>query len=211
MNMAYPIFVIALVSYLLGNLNGSVCISNMLKGEDVRTHGSGNAGLTNFFRSYGSWSTLLVLLTDGVKTVMACLMGGLMLESYGLSKEGMMLGAVAVSLGHDFPVLLGFRGGKGILSGFAAAMVIDWRIGLMILGVFVITFAITRYVSLSSVLGALTYIAGFVWLYHDRVWVMIGGIALGVLAIFMHRGNIARLCKGTESKVHLIHRDLNKS
>ena len=109
--MVYPILIVALVSYLLGNINGSVCISNMLKGEDVRTHGSGNAGLTNFFRSYGSWSTLLVLLTDGVKTVLACLMGGLILKPYGLSKEGMMLGAVAVSLGHDFPVLLGFRGG----------------------------------------------------------------------------------------------------
>lgn len=207
--MVYPIFVIVLTAYLLGNLNGSVCISTLLEGEDVRTHGSGNAGLTNFFRSYGSWSTALVALTDMGKTVLACLMGGLILEPYGCRYEGMMLGAVAVSLGHDFPALLGFRGGKGILSGFAAAIVLDWRIALLILAVFVVTFAITRYVSLGSVLAALTFSVGFALFHHDNWVVLVGGIFLGLLAVWMHRSNIARLVKGTESKVHLIHRDLN--
>ena len=208
--MAYPIFIIALVSYLLGNLNGSVCISTLLEGEDVRTHGSGNAGLTNFFRNYGSWNTALVALIDAGKTVVACLMGGLILGQQGYQREGMMIAAVAVTLGHDFPALLGFRGGKGILSGFAAAIVIDWRIALLILAVFVVTFAITRYVSLGSVLAALTFSAGFALFHHDNLWVMVGGIVLGLLAIWMHRSNISRLIKGTESKVHLIHRDLNK-
>ena len=208
--MAYPIFIIVLVSYLLGNINGSVCISTLLEGEDVRTHGSGNAGLTNFFRNYGSWNTALVALIDAGKTVAACLMSGLILGQYGLQLEGMVIGAVAVTLGHDFPALLGFRGGKGILSGFAAAIVIDWRIALLILAVFVVTFAITRYVSLGSVLGALTFCIGFVIFHHDNVCAMVGGIILGLLAIWMHRSNINRLIKGTESKVHLIHRDLNK-
>ena len=121
-----------------------------------------------------------------------------------------MLGAVAVSLGHDFPALLGFKGGKGILCGFTAALVLDWRIALVILAVFVIAFAITRYVSLGSVLGAAVFAIGFAVLHWDNPSVMIGGIFLGVLAIFMHRSNIVRLCKGTESKVHLIHRELNK-
>ena len=208
--MVYPVFIIALVSYLLGNLNGSVCISTLLEGEDVRTHGSGNAGLTNFFRNYGSWNTALVALIDAGKTVVACLMGGLILGQQGYQREGMMIAAVAVTLGHDFPALLGFRGGKGILSGLAAAAVIDWRIALLILAVFVVTFAITRYVSLGSVLAALTFSAGFALFHHDNLWVMVGGIVLGLLAIWMHRSNISRLIKGTESKVHLIHRDLNK-
>ncbi len=208
--MAFSVAVIVLTAYLLGNLNGSVCISVLMKGEDVRTHGSGNAGLTNFFRNYGSWSTALVMLVDVGKTVLACLMGGLILAPYGFAQEGKMLAAVAVSLGHDFPALLGFRGGKGILSGLAVAAVMDWRIALAILAVFVITFALTRYVSLGSVLGAAVFAAGFVLLHHDRVFVMAGGIFLGLLAIVMHRGNIARLIKGTESKVHLIHRNLNK-
>ena len=208
--MWYPIFIAAVAAYLLGNLNGSVCISALVADDDVRKHGSGNAGLTNFFRSYGGASTFLVILVDMGKAVIACLMAGLLLEPYGYYQEGLMLGAVAVSLGHDFPALLGFRGGKGILCGFSVALVLDWRIGLMILAVFVVAFAITRYVSLGSVLGALTFAVGFAVLHNDNLPVMLGGIFLGVLALWMHRSNIVRLVQGKESKVHLIHRDLNK-
>ena len=208
--MVYAIIIGALTAYLLGNLNGSVCISALVAGDDVRKHGSGNAGLTNFFRSYGGASTFLVMLVDIAKTALACLSCGLILESFGYGYEGMMLGAVAVSIGHDFPALLGFKGGKGILCGFTAALVLDWRIGLAILAVFVIAFAITRYVSLGSILGAIVFALGFGLLHYDNLLVMIGGIFLGLLAIYMHRSNIIRLCKGTESKVHLIHQDLNK-
>ena len=208
--MVYAIIIGALTAYLLGNLNGSVCISALVAGDDVRKHGSGNAGLTNFFRSYGGASTFLVMLVDITKTALACLSCGLILESFGYGYEGMMLGAVAVSIGHDFPALLGFKGGKGILCGFTSALVLDWRIGLAILAVFVIAFAITRYVSLGSILGAIVFALGFGLLHYDNLLVMIGGIFLGLLAIYMHRSNIIRLCKGTESKVHLIHQDLNK-
>ena len=109
--MWYPILIAFLVSYLLGNLNGSVCISALKAKEDVRSHGSGNAGLTNFVRNYGTAGSLLVILIDGGKTALACLLGGLLLQPYGLQKEGQMLGAVAVTLGHNFPATLGFRGG----------------------------------------------------------------------------------------------------
>lgn len=208
--MLYAVVVTVLTAYLLGNINGSVCISQIVANEDVRKHGSGNAGLTNFFRSYGSWSTLLVLLIDAGKTVLACLLGGLLLAPYGLVAEGRVVGAVAVSVGHDFPALLGFKGGKGIVCGLAAAFVLDWRIALAILAVFIIAFAITRYVSLGSVLGAITFVVGFIVLHSQQTFVMIGGIFLGLLAIYMHRSNIARLLAGKESKIHLIHRDLNK-
>ena len=208
--MWYSVLITVLTAYLLGNLNGSVCISQIVAHEDVRSHGSGNAGLTNFFRTYGSWSTLLVLAIDAGKTVLGCLVGGLILEPLGYGEEGAMLGAVAVSLGHDFPALLGFKGGKGIVCGLAVALELDWRIALVILGVFVVVFAITRYVSLGSVLAALTFSAGFGVLHHDNIWIMVGGIFLGLLAVFMHRGNILRLIKGTEKKVHLIHREKNK-
>jgi len=206
----FSILIGVLTGYLLGNLNGSVCISALVAGDDVRKHGSGNAGLTNFFRSYGGASTFLVMLVDIIKTALACLACSLILQPYGYGREGLMLGAVAVSLGHDFPALLGFRGGKGILCGFTAALVLDWRIGLAILAVFVIAFAITRYVSLGSVLGAVVFSAGFAVLHSDNLYVMLGGVFLGLLAIYMHRSNIVRLVKGRESKVHLIHRELNK-
>ena len=208
--MVWAVVVAALTAYLLGNLNGSVCISALVAGDDVRKHGSGNAGLTNFFRSYGGWSTFLVMAVDMLKTVAAAFGAGWMLASFGYYREGLVLGAVLVSLGHDFPALLGFKGGKGILCGFTAALILDWRIALVMLGVFVIAFAITRYVSLGSVLGALTCAVGFGVVHFGDWTVMVGGIFISLLAIYMHRSNIARLIKGTESKVHLIHRDLNK-
>ena len=202
--------VAALSAYLLGNLNGSVCISALVAHDDVRKHGSGNAGLTNFFRSYGGWSTLLVILVDMLKTVAAAYTSGWALASFGYYREGLVLGVLMVSLGHDFPALLGFKGGKGILCGFTAVLILDWRIALVMLAVFVIAFAITRYVSLGSVLGALTCSIGFGVVYYGDWIVMAGGIFIGLLAIYMHRSNTRRLLTGTESKVHLIHRDLNK-
>lgn len=208
--MVGAILTAALSAYLLGNLNGSVCVSALVAGDDVRKHGSGNAGLTNFFRSYGGWSTLLVILVDMLKTVVAAFGAGWMLRSFGYYREGLVLGTVLVSVGHDFPALLGFKGGKGILCGFTAALILDWRIALVMLAVFVIAFAVTRYVSLGSVLGAVTCAVGFGIVYFGNWIPMAGGIFVGLLAIWMHRGNIHRLIKGTESKVHLIHRDLNK-
>ena len=196
-------------SYLLGNLNGAVIVSSIYAHDDVRTHGSGNAGLTNFFRNYGKATTLLVLLVDMGKTALACYAGGLMLAPFGYYQEGLMLGAVAVSLGHDFPVLLGFRGGKGILCGLTVALVIDWRIGLIILGVFIVAFAITRYVSLGSVLGGLFFALGFAFFYYNNIYILVGGVFLGLLAVWMHRANILRLIRGEETKTHLIHRELN--
>lgn len=208
--MFYAVLITALSAYLMGNLNGSVCISALVAHDDVREHGSGNAGLTNFFRSYGGWSTLLVMLVDVAKTALACCMGGLILANHGYYREGLVLGAVMVSLGHDFPVLLGFKGGKGILCGLTVALVLDWRIALIILAVFVATFWITRYVSLGSVLAASAFALSF-GVLHFGDWVtMVGGVFLGLLAVYMHRGNIKRLLKGEERKVHLIHRELNK-
>ena len=208
--MVYSIMIAFLTAYLLGNLNGAVCVSALIADDDVRKHGSGNAGLTNFLRMYGPSTALLVVAIDVLKAVAACFLGKMLLNAHGYALEGVLLGGLEEKLGHDFPALLGFRGGKGILCGLATAMVLDWRIGIALIVVFAIAFGITRYVSLGSVLGAVTFIAGFVILYHQRPWVMVGGIVLGALAIFMHRENIVRLYKGTESKVHLIHRDLNK-
>jgi len=198
--MWYPILLITFTAYLLGNLNGAICMSTLLEKDDVRNHGSGNAGMTNFLRSYGGWKTLLVILIDIGKTVLACLVGRYMLDGLGYGLEGAMLAAVAVSLGHDFPALLGFRGGKGILCGFAVALTVDWRIALILLGVFAVVFVLSRYVSLSSILAAAGFCVAFCVFHWDRPLVAAGGVFLGVLAIVMHRANIVRLCKGTENK-----------
>lgn len=201
--MFYPMLVTVAMAYLLGNLNGSVLISRLTRDEDVRTHGSGNAGLTNFFRSYGGKATLLVAVIDGGKTVIACLAGGLILAPYGQQKLGTAIAAVAVSIGHDFPALLGFRGGKGIMCGIFALAVMDWRIACVVFLLFVIAYAVTKYVSLGSIIGAVTYISGFLLLYRDNIPVMLCGVFIGALALYMHRTNMKRLLNGTESKVYL--------
>ena len=207
--MWFAVLIAVLTAYLLGNLNGSVCISALMQ-DDVRKHGSGNAGLTNFFRNYGFAGTGLVLLVDMIKTALSCVAASLMLEQYGYGYEGLMLGAVAVSLGHDFPILLGFKGGKGILCGFTVAIVLDWRVALIILAVFVIAFAISRFVSLGSVLASLAFGVAFAVLHWGNWPIVVGGVFLGALALWMHRSNILRLIQGKETKTHLIHRDLNK-
>ena len=201
--LTYTLIVTALVCYFLGNHNGAICVSAMLH-DDVRSHGSGNAGLTNFIRSYGTGRALLVILIDVGKAILACLIAGIALAPFGYELEGRVLGGVCVMLGHDFPALQGFRCGKGILSGWFIAWMVDWRIGGMIFLVFALVYGLTHYVSLASVLAAVTFGVGFVVFHLDNTLVLIGGVFMSLLTIFMHRGNISRLLKGQERKTNLL-------
>lgn len=200
--MVSSMIVAALTCYLLGNLNGAFLTSALLH-DDVREHGSGNAGLTNFIRNYGAGKSLMVIAVDAGKAILACLTAGLLLEPYGLPLEGRVLGGICVMLGHDFPALLGFKGGKGILSGLFIALTIDWRIGVLILVVFIAVYLLTQYVSLGSVLAAAAFCVGFAALHYDNLPVMLGGVLMGLLTIFMHHGNISRLLRGEERKTNL--------
>ena len=207
--MVFSIVIAALACYFLGNHNGAICVSAML-GDDVREHGSGNAGLTNFIRNYGVGRSALVIVIDVCKALLACLLAERMLSPYGLALEGRMLGGACVMLGHDFPALQGFRGGKGILSGWFVAWLVDWRIGLMIGIVFFVVYLLTRYVSLGSVLAAVTFGVGFVIFHYDNLFVCLGGIFVSALTLFMHRGNIVRLVKGQERKTNLFEKGKTK-
>lgn len=197
--MWQSVLVTLLAGYMLGNLNGAVSMS-VLFGKDVRSQGSGNAGLTNFLRMYGPGKALAVVAIDALKAVVACWLGKLLLAPYDHSLEGLMIGALGVSLGHDFPALLGFRGGKGVLSGVTVALMADWRCGLLALAVFAVSLWLTRYVSLSSILGASAFAVSFAILHWQKHFAVAVGIFLVLLIIFMHRSNIARLIKGTEKK-----------
>ena len=198
--MLFAVILTVLTGYMLGNLNGAVSMSTLLAKKDVRDQGSGNAGLTNFLRMFGFRSALLVICIDTIKAVLACLVGKLLLTPYGCSLEGLLIGGLAVSLGHDYPALLGFHGGKGVLSSVTVAFVADWRCGLLVLGVFILCLWLTRYVSLGSVLGALTFAVVFPVLHWQNPLVSALGAVLGLLIVFTHRGNISRLLKGTERK-----------
>ena len=200
--MWFRILITALVCYFLGNRNGAICVSAMLH-DDVRTHGSGNAGLTNFIRNYGAGRSLLVIAIDVGKAVLACLIGGMMFAPYGYELEGRVLGGLCVMLGHDFPALQSFRGGKGILSGFTIALMVDWRIGLLIFLTFAVAYGLTQYVSLGSVLAAAMFGVGFILFYRQQPVVMWTALLLAALVIFMHRGNIQRLLRGEERKTNL--------
>ena len=200
--MWFSILIGMLTGYLLGNLNGAVCMSALMN-DDVRSHGSGNAGLTNFIRNYGAGRAVYVILIDAGKAMLACLTMGLLLQPYGYYTAGTALGGLAVMLGHNFPALLGFRGGKGILSGLFIALSVDWRIALIVLAVFFTAYLLTQYVSLGSVLAAAAFSVSFALLHWQEPVVMVCGIVMGGMAIFMHRGNIVRLLKGQERKTNL--------
>ena len=200
--MLSAILITVLTCYFLGNHNGAVCISALLH-DDVRNHGSGNAGLTNFIRNFGASKSVAVILIDVLKAVLACWLGGAMFEPYGFALEGRVLGGLSVMVGHDFPALLGFRGGKGILSGWFIAWMIDWRVGLLIAIVFFAAYFATQYVSLGSVLAAATFGVGFAIFYSDNPSVLIGCLGMSALTIYQHRGNVVRLIKGQERKTNL--------
>ena len=198
--MILSVIVAILIAYLLGNLNGAIIASRLYAHEDVREKGSGNAGLTNFVRSFGTSKALMVILLDVGKTVAACLLGRALLAPYGEGTTGGVIAAVAVSLGHDFPAFFGFKGGKGIVCGATVAAVLDIRCFLILLAVFFVCFAITRYVSLSSVLAAIGFSVSFAVAYRGDLLLQLCTVFIGALAVFMHRGNIKRLLSGTEHK-----------
>ena len=208
--MWYLVFLAAVASYLLGNLNGAVIASRVVANDDVRSHGSGNAGLTNFIRNYGAKSAIFVIAIDVGKGILACFASGMLLAGYGYYEYGVALGALFVILGHDFPVFLNFKGGKGILTGVTVGVMMDWRIGLFVFGIFLVAYFLTHYVSLGSVLSAGSY--GFIYAYfHWGNWfpIMVG-LVLSALIVWMHRANVVRLIKGEERKTNLFQKGKSK-
>lgn len=195
---------IAVLAYFLGCFNGAVVVSRYILRDDVRNHGSGNAGLTNFYRTFGGPLTLVVILSDAVKAVIAVLFamwiaGSMSPELITLSKYWAGLFCL---LGHMFPVTFQFRGGKGILSGGTIALMMDWRVALVVWGGFLILAILTRYVSLGSCWAGLSFpfVSGFV---YQNVLITVLAIIIGGLILFKHRGNMVRLITGTESKFAL--------
>lgn len=202
--MVLSVILTAVIAYLLGNLNGAVIISHLVAHEDVRSKGSGNAGLTNFTRNYGASNSVFVILIDVGKAAAACLVGGLLLGRFGHYTDGVALGGLFVIVGHDFPALLGFKGGKGILSGVTVALMLDWRIGLFVFGIFLVAYFLTHYVSLGSVLSSGSFGFLYAWVHRgENLFPILVGFFLSALIVWMHRSNLVRLVKGEERKTNL--------
>lgn len=201
---------VAVVAYFLGCFNGAVVVSRYVLRDDIREHGSGNAGLTNFYRTFGGPLTFAVILSDAVKAVLAVLFamfiaGHISPELVTLSKY--WAGAFCM-IGHMFPCTFQFRGGKGVLSGSAVAIMIgiggdgvlpSWIVPLTVWGGFIILVAATRYVSLGSCWGGASFIVASWIVYQDPLILLLAAV-MGGLLLWGHRGNMVRLVKGTERK-----------
>ena len=193
---------VAVLSYLLGCINGAIATSHLFYHDDVRRHGSGNAGLTNFYRNYGAKCAIVVIAFDMLKAVGAVCLGGYFLgHLLGWGVIGKYFGALFCIIGHMFPVFYGFKGGKGILCSGTLLLLLDWRIALVGWGVFVVLWLTTRYVSLGSVAAAISFPITTQLVFHD--WGLTAlGTCIALLVLWAHRSNIKRLLNGTESNFH---------
>ena len=196
----------AVVAYLLGCFNGAVIVSKYILRDDVRNHGSGNAGLTNFHRTFGGGLTFVVILCDALKAVVALLLSVLIFHTFTGSffppVYAKYWAAVFCLLGHMFPCMFHFKGGKGILSGGTIALMIDWRVALVVWGGFLVLVILTRYVSLGSVWAGASFPFASWFVFGDWV-VFVLALILGGLVVWQHRANIKRLLNGTENKFSL--------
>ena len=194
------LIVTAVAAYILGGVNGAIIASRLLHHKDIRKYGSGNAGLTNYYRTFGGPGALAVIGVDVLKAVLATLIGGWLLGIEGAVVVGKLFGGFCAILGHMFPVYYRFRGGKGVLSGVSMAFVVDWRVGLGCLVVFLIVVLFTRYVSLGSMLGALSCPV-LLWIFSYDTLEGVLGLLCALLIVIKHAENIVRLIGGTERRL----------
>ncbi|HOC08309.1 MAG: glycerol-3-phosphate 1-O-acyltransferase PlsY [Clostridiales bacterium] len=192
------LIVSSLIGYLVGNINGGYIIGKAVGGIDIREHGSKNAGATNVNRVLGSKPAAMALAIDLLKGVVAVIAGRLL----GGGDMGAIAAGVAVVCGHNWPVFLGFKGGKGIATSLGVLISLELRVALILIAVGVSIIIITRYVSLASVVCALLYPV-LVTAFRLSVEMTAFSLVISAFALLRHRENIKRLFKGQESKVSI--------
>lgn len=198
-----------LLAYLLGSINFAVIVSRLLYQDDVRNYGSGNGGMTNMLRTYGKFPAFLTGLGDFFKGVTAVVFARIIFGWLGVVRvDGGYVGAICVLLGHLFPLYFHFKGGKGILTICGAILLLNPRAFAVLFVIFVPLAFLTRIVSLASVLGALgfpiiTYILCRVDGRHPLYETAFAVVGM-LIILYMHRGNIQRLLKGTEKKIESV-------
>ena len=196
----FLLFVIAIIAYCFGSLNGAIISSRFIFRKDVREFGSHNAGLTNYYRCFGAPGVALVLLIDILKSVIAVVIGGALLNIVGAPVIGKLFAGFCLMMGHVFPVFYGLHGGKAVLCGVVTATVVDWRVGLCCFLVFLIIVIFTRYVSLGSIAGG-SLCPVFLWIFGYEPLACVLGLLCALLIDIRHAENIVRLIGGTESKL----------
>ncbi len=199
------LFIILVASYLLGSISTAILVGKLISGDDIRTHGSGNAGATNALRTYGKGAAAFVTIGDCLKAVFCCVIAILLARYTSLGIENTKLAIYSAGwgavIGHNYPLYFKFKGGKGILVSITALLFANWKIALTILIISLIIMAVTKYVSLGSVIGSALFIVFALVFELDNPSYVIFTVVLASLAIYRHKTNIVRLINGTESKL----------
>lgn len=200
----------ALIAYLLGSINCAIIVSYFYAKDDIRKHGSGNAGMTNMLRTYGKLPAALTAVGDFLKAVLSVFAGRLIFDLMGMGiqtgfpVDAGYIAGFFVLLGHLFPLYFKFKGGKGVITTLGVMLVVNPIAFLIIAVVFIPLIFITRIVSIGSVLGAICYpFVTFGTLYFfDRppLYDTLSSAVIALIIIVMHRDNIKRLLNGTENK-----------
>lgn len=198
--------IIAIVAYAIGSISFSVIFSRKMAGFDVREKGSGNAGSTNVLRSVGKKAAAITLICDILKGVVSILLALLLGVIFKDADKALLvqIAAIAVILGHTFPIFFEFRGGKGVATALGILLMINWQIGLICLVFALVLMAITREVSLGSIAAAILY--PVLTLFISEHYIVDGNyfifsIILAVIVVFNHRANVKRILNGTENKL----------
>lgn len=186
--------IVSVIAYLLGNFATAYLVSKAVGKIDIRKHGSGNAGSTNVLRVLGVKAAVVVFIGDVLKGVAAVLLGRYLAGNYGE-----ILAGIFVVAGHNWPMLLGGKGGKGIATTIGLMIPIDPLMVLLIVVTGIIIIAVTRYVSLASIAGVVIFPIAMI-ITQKPVEYIIFSLILSAMGVFKHRSNVDRLIKGRESK-----------
>jgi len=191
--MYYALAII--IAYFIGCINNAYILTKIYKKMDIRNYGSGNAGATNVLRVLGYKAALPVFILDFLKGVLAVLIG-----LFLAGPVGSMLAGIFVVCGHNWPIFLGFRGGKGIATSLGVIITVNPILGLVAFAIGVLVIAVSKYVSLGSITGTISFVLLnlFFWISLET---FVFSLILASMAIFQHRSNILRLISGTESKL----------
>ncbi len=194
--MVLGVLLCIIIPYLIGSINPAIIFSNKIYHDDIRTHGSGNAGTTNTLRTYGKKMAALILLLDFLKAVISVVVGALLMSV----ERGGAIAGIFVILGHSFPVYYKFRGGKGVACLAGVILMLSPISFVILLLLFIAIVLMTRFVSLGSIMcSMLLPLLGKA--FANRGFIPFACIMIMVIIVFMHRENIKRLLAGKESKL----------
>lgn len=188
--------------YFIGNLDFAYIVVKKVKNDDIRNYGSGNAGTTNVLRTLGLKYAALVLLLDALKGTLCIGIAKYLALKYGLNAMWIAGAGIAVLCGHNWPILLKFRGGKGTATSIGLFLLYDWRIALICIGIALVILAVFKMVSLASITGmTILPFVTFLFFGVSNPPALILTIFMALSTDIQHRSNIKRIVSGTESKI----------